>query len=64
MDRIADLKQNVKGWNERLMLHVMDMHVVRQEDSVSNVGLRQRSHARNISQRSKVSWFQHIRLLN
>ncbi|CAB4018650.1 Hypothetical predicted protein [Paramuricea clavata] len=53
MDRIEDIKQNVNEWNERLML-VLDMHDVRQEDSVSNyVGLRQRSHARNISQRSK-----------
>jgi superfamily I DNA and RNA helicase len=51
MDRIADLKQNVNECNERLML-VSDMHNIRPEDSVSSVGLRQKSHARNISQRS------------
>ena len=51
MDRITDLKQNVNECNERLML-VSDMHDVRPEDSVSSVELRQKSHARNISQRS------------
>ncbi|CAB4003249.1 Hypothetical predicted protein [Paramuricea clavata] len=51
MDRITDLKQNVNECNERLIL-VSDIHDVRPEDSVSSVGLRQKSHARNISQRS------------
>ncbi len=51
MDRITNLKQNVNKCNERLML-VPDMHDVQPEDSVSGVGLRQKSHAWNISQRS------------
>ena len=56
MDRIADLKQNVNECNERLML-VSDMHNIRPEDSVSSVGLRQKSHARNISQRSMAGFY-------
>ena len=51
MDRITDLKQNVNECNERLML-VSDMHDVRPEDSVSSIGLRQKSHDRNILQHS------------
>ena len=53
MERIANLKQNVGEWSERLA-HQLNLADVLLDDSASNVGQNQGSRPRRMSQHLKV----------
>ena len=53
IERIADLKQNVEEWSERIA-HQLDFADVQPEDSASNIGRQKEFHLQSRSQHSKV----------
>ena len=53
LERIANLKRSVNEWNERCSYQA-DVHDVRPEDSVSNVGSHRQSSIRSTSKHSKA----------
>ena len=54
IERIADLKQNVEEWSERIA-HQLDFADVQPEDSASNIGRQKEFHLQSRSQHSKVA---------